>query len=300
MEIKNVIICGLGALGLTYANKLKDVCNLFVLANQERVQKYKEFPPTLNDKKIDLNYITPEDLIGADLIIISTKSTGLDDAIEYIGNFVGKDTIIISLINGISSEEKISSAYPDTTVLRSFFIGHSAMKYGIGEEKRYYQDGVGKIVFEPNESLENFFKENNIDYEVSDDILYSQWIKLGVNIILNQPTALYGMTVGELRNQKEFLPLAKNLLKEVKLVAHYVGIKNLEHYENEVLESANLIADDGKTSMYQDILAKRKTEVDIFSGEIIKLANKYGLNVPYNKEIYNLIKEKEDLLTVFS
>ena len=74
MAINNVIICGLGALGLTYANKLKDVCNLFVLANQERVQKYKEFPPTLNDKKIDLNYITPEDLIGADLIIISPGS----------------------------------------------------------------------------------------------------------------------------------------------------------------------------------------------------------------------------------
>ena len=125
--------------------------------------------------------------------------------------------------------------------------------------------------------------------------LYSQWVKLGVNIILNQPTALYGMTVGELRDQKEFLPLAKNLLKEVKLVAQHVGIKNLEHYENEVLESANLIADVGKTSIYQDILAERKTEVDIFSGEIIKLANKYGLNVPYNKEIYNLIKEKESI-----
>ncbi len=65
-------------------------------------------------------------------------------------------------------------------------------------------------------------------------------------------------------------------MKEVKLIAQHVGIKNLEHYENEVLESANLIADDGKTSMYQDILAKRKTEVDIFSGEIIKLANKFG------------------------
>ena len=78
------------------------------------------------------------------------------------------------------------------------------------------------------------------------------------------------MTVGELRNQKEFLPLAKNLLKEVKLVAQHVGIKNLEHYENEVLESANLIADDGKTSMYQDILAERKTEVDIFEEQIIE------------------------------
>ena len=57
MEIKNVIICGLGALGLTYANKLKDICDLYILADEERVQKYKNNPPTFNDKKIKLKYI---------------------------------------------------------------------------------------------------------------------------------------------------------------------------------------------------------------------------------------------------
>lgn len=292
MEIKDVIICGLGALGLTYANKLKNVCNLYILADEERVQKYRKTPPIFNDKNIKLNYITPDDLIGVDLIIIATKSNGLEDAIKYINNFVSENTIIISLINGISSEEKISEVYPAAKVLRSYFIGHSAMGVTIGGERKFYQDGVGKIVFEPNEDLENFFRENNIEYEVSNDILYSQWVKLGVNIILNQPSALYEMTVGELRNQKEFFPLAKNLLKEVKQVAQAVGIENLENYEKEVLESANLIADDGKTSMYQDILAKRQTEVDIFSGEIIRLADKYGIQVPYNEEIYNLIKTK--------
>ena len=297
MEIKNVIICGLGALGLTYANKLKDICDLYILADEKRVQKYKNNPPTLNNKRIKLHYITPDDFVEADLIIISTKSTGLNDAIKYIKNFVNKNTIIISLINGISSEEKISLAYPNTKILYSFFIGHSAMGRTINGERKFYQDGVGKIVFEPCDDLEHFFKEKNIDYEISNNILYSQWVKLGVNIILNQPSALYEMTIGELRNQKEFLPLAKNLLKEVKQVAQLVGIQNLENYENDVLESTNLIADDGKTSMYQDILAKKQTEVDIFSGEIIKLANKFGIQVPYNEEIYNLIKEKENLLT---
>lgn len=300
MDIKDVIICGLGALGLTYANKLKDVCNLYILADDERIQKYKKKPPIFNDKNIKLNYITPDDLISADLIIITTKSTGLDGAIKYINNFVSENTIIISLINGISSEEKISKAYPKTKVLHSYFIGHSAMGTTIGGERKFYQDGVGKIIFEPNVDLENFFNKNHIDYEISNDILYSQWVKLGVNIILNQPSALYEMTVGELRNQKEFLPLVKNLLKEVKQVAQAVGVQNLENYEKEVLESANLIADDGKTSMYQDILAKKQTEVEIFSGEIIRLANKFGIQVSYNEEIYNLIKEKENLLTNFS
>lgn len=296
MEIKNVIICGLGALGLTYANKLKDICNLKILADSKRIENYKKNPPIFNDKPIKFDYITPKDSFYADLIIITTKSTGLDSAIEYLRNFITTNTIIISLINGISSEEKISQAYPTTKVLRSYFIGHSAIGENFSNnQKKYYQDGIGKIVLEPNNDLEKFFKNNSIDFEISNNISYSLWLKLGVNIILNELTAINKCTVGELRKNPEYLPLAKNLLKEVKEIAKAHGIKNLENYEQKVLESANLIADNGKTSMYQDILARKKTEVDIFSGEIIRLGNKYGIKTPYNEEIYSKIKllEKE-------
>ena len=160
-------------------------------------------------------------------------------------------------------------------------------------EKKYFQDGVGKIVFEPYQELEIFFKRNNIDYEVVDDIIFSQWVKLGVNIILNEPSAIYKCSVGEMRRIKDYLTLAKKLLGEVKQVAQACGIKNLDNYEEIVLESANLISDDGKTSMYQDIIAKRKTEIEIFSGEIIRLGNKYGIETPYNEDIYNKIKDIE-------
>lgn len=289
MKIKKVIICGLGALGLTYANKLKDVCELKILANSERIEKYKKNIPTLNGQNVELDYILPDTKWNPDLIIISTKSTGLNTAIDYIKNFVTDKTIIISLINGISSEKIISKNYPDAKVLRSYFIGHSAIK----SNNNVTQDGIGKIVFEANIELENFFKDSNIDYEIADDIIYSQWLKLGVNVILNQPSAIYNATVGELRNMPEYLPLAKKLLREVKEIAIACGVKNLENFETEVLESANLVANDGKTSMYQDILAKRKTEVDIFAGEIIRLGRKFGIKTPENIKIYNQIKNLE-------
>ena len=287
--IKKVLICGLGALGLTYANKLKDICELKILANTERVNKYKQNAPIFNNKKIELDYITPDINWYPDLIIISTKSTGLNSALEYLKNFVHENTIIISLINGISSEEIISQTYSQARVLRSYFIGHSAIR----KNDKTTQDGIGKIVFETNKNLENFFKENNIDYEVSNDIIYSQWIKLGVNIILNEPSAIYKCTVGELRKRDNYLELAQNLLKEVKEVAQESGIEGLKNYEKDVLDSANLISDAGETSMYQDIIAMRKTEVDIFSGEIIRLGEKYKIETPNNQKIYNDIKQIE-------
>lgn len=290
MGIKKVIICGLGALGLTYASKLKTCCDLKILADEKRIEKYKKNIPTLNGSEILLDYIAPKDKIDADLIIISTKSLGLDSVIESLKNFVSEKTIIISLINGISSEEKIAKVYKNAKVVRSFFIGHSAMREG----NSVFQDGIGKIFIEKNEKLEGFFTKNNIDYEISDDILRAQWVKLGVNIILNQPSAIYRLTVGELRNREDYLPLAKNLLKEVYEIAKALGIKNLETYEKEVLDSIYLIADDGKTSMYQDVIARRKTEVDIFSGEIIRLGKLHNINTPHNLDIYNKIKSIEE------
>ena len=88
------------------------------------------------------------------------------------------------------------------------------------------------------------------------------------------------------------MDIAKKLLIEVDKIAKAQGI-GIENYIDKVLQATALIADDGKTSMYQDILAKRKTEVDIFSGEIIKLGKIYKIKTPYNEDIYNKIKEIE-------
>lgn len=292
MEIKKVLICGLGALGTTYASKLKNLCELKILADRKRINKYKNTPPTLNNKPLDLCYITPEEKWKADLIIISTKNSGLNEAIDFIKNFVSKDTIIISLINGISSEEQIASVYSWEKVVRSYYIGHSAIR----KENEVSQDGIGKIVIEKNAALENFFSKNNIDYEISPDIIYSQWVKLGVNIILNQLSAIYETTVGELRRKKEYKPLSEKLISEILTIAKQCNVKNLESYQKDVISSIELVSDSGITSMYQDITSRRKTEVDIFSGEIIRLGKIYNILTPQNQQIYDKIKEKEEVL----
>ena len=49
MGINKVLLCGLGAVGLTYADKLKDVCELKILADIERIKKYKNYPPIFNN-----------------------------------------------------------------------------------------------------------------------------------------------------------------------------------------------------------------------------------------------------------
>ncbi len=286
MEIKNVIICGLGSLGMVYANQLNEVCNLKILANNDRINCYKKTSLSLNGKFLNLSYITPESEFLADLIIITTKFNGLNSAISYIKNFIKKDTIVLSLLNGISSEDLIKNTYPDLVVPKAYYIGHSAIKKGAD----VIHDGVGKIVFEQNKKLELFFKKNNIDFEVSNDIIYAQWVKLGVNIVLNELTTVFRCTVGELRSRNDYFQLSECIINEVKLIAKYHNVNRLENYTNDVYKLINLVADDGITSMYQDVLSNRKTEVDIFSGEILKLGKLYDVATPINLDLYNKIK----------
>lgn len=288
--MEKVVLIGLGAVGLTYAVKLKDKCNLFVLVDKERMRRYTDTPPVFNGKEQKFNYILPTEKFDADLIIIATKSSGLGSAVKSIKNFVSEKTRIISLINGVSSEEKISEAYPKAKVLKSYFIGHSAVRRG----NFVKQDGVGEIVVEQDDFIENFFKKAGINYSVPDDIDYAMWLKFAFNSYANPITAILNMNFGELKKNKKLKEFAKNIIFEVRQIAKKKGIKNTNRLEREAIKSLDKMCDEGMTSMHQDILSRRSTEIDIFAGEIIKLGKKYGIKTPYNQILYDLIKIKEE------
>lgn len=288
--MRKILICGLGAVGLTYAVKFKANSELKILVDKERLERYNRNKPIFNGVVQEFDYILPDETFTPDLIILATKSQGLDDAIKNIKNFVHKDVVIISLLNGISSEEKIQKAYPNATVLKSYFIGHSAVRVG----NSVTQDGVGEIFIENNTKIKEIFDEFKINYQIPQDINYSMWLKYTMNLFSNQVSAILNMNFGELKRNQAFLNFAKKIILEVRTIAQVKGVKNLENLENDALAFLNKMCDEGKTSMLQDILAGRKTEVEIFAGEIIRLGKKFNLPTPYNQVLYDLIKIVEE------
>ena len=288
--MEKVVLIGLGAVGLTYAVKLRDKCDLSVLVDKERLERYTKNKPVFNGVEQDFSYILPSEKFSADLIIIATKSNGLEQATDNIKNFVSADTRIISLINGVSSEETISKAYPNAKVLKSYFIGHSAVR----RANFVKQDGVGEIVTEHDDFVEKFFTKAGINYSVPDNIDYSMWLKFAFNSYANPISAILNMNFGELKNNKRLKEFAKNVISEVSQIAKKKGIKNTNRLEHDAIESLDKMCDEGMTSMHQDILSRRPTEIDIFAGEIIRLGKKYGIKTPYNQILYDLIKIKEE------
>ncbi len=303
--IKNVLICGIGAIGSIYADKIQryDSQSLRILVDKERLNRYLANPTIFNGRELNFNYILPDNSdFKADLIIIATKFEGLKDALNNIKNFVKEDTIILSLLNGVTSEWLIAEKYGREKLLYSYFIGHSAVREG----RKIIHDDVNTIVYgsENSDDIENvervkeYFERARINYSIPDDILHSLWLKFMLNVAANQTTAILGLTFGELLENTRAMAFVRNVLKEVQAIAKAEGVKNPETMIDETVEHLHTMIPEGKTSMLQDVEAGRKTEVDMFAGTVIELGLKHHIETPYNtvlKELVDIIYEKQQL-----
>ena len=302
-EIKHVLICGIGAIGSIYADKINryDNENLKILVDKNRLEKYSKNPKIFNGKELKLNYILPENTdFKADLIIIATKYDGLNDVINNIKNFVKDDTIILSLLNGVTSEDLIAQKYGLKHLIHSYFVGHSAMRNG----NNITFDGRGDIVFgilnpyitDKNDEniLKNYFDKVGIDYKIPDDIERSMWLKFMLNVSSNQVSAILHKTFGQMQKSPKIRKLLENIMLEVVEIAKAKGVKNTQTMIDEAFNSFDKMIPEGKTSMLQDIEAGRKTEVEMFAGTVIKMGEKYNIPTPYNKFLKEMIEAVEE------
>lgn len=299
-EIKKVIVCGLGAIGTIYADKLQryDADNFRALVDESRKEKYLKNPIYFNNVRLDFNYLLPsDDNFKADLIIIATKFTGLDEAIKNIKNFVKDDTVILSLLNGVTSEDIIASVYGKDKILYSYFIGHSSVRTG----NSITHDDVNNIVFGAENNLsenvlrvKSYFDKTGIHYTIPDDIKRSMWLKFMLNVCANQPTAILKMTFGEMLRNRNFMDFAIKIMEEVRDVAKAEGIQNTDTMIEETIEHLHTMVPWGKTSMLQDVEAGRKTEVDMFAGTVIDFGKKHNIPTPYNTILRSMIKIIEE------
>ena len=295
-EIKNILVCGIGAVGSIYADKIQKFCpdNLRVLVDDSRLKRYEQNPIIFNGRELNFNYILPSDNnFKADLIIIATKFDGLNEVINNINNFISDNTIILSLLNGVTSEEIIAQAYGRDKVLYSYFIGHSAVRTG----RNVVHDDYNILVFGSENGLDervlavkDFLDKAHIKYEIPADIKYSLWRKFVLNVSTNQPSAILKMTFGEMQENKVFVQFATKIMQEVANIAKAEGVHNSENLVKDGLEALAMMCPEGKTSMLQDVEAGRPTEVDMFAGTIIRLGKKHNIPTPYNHALYEMIQ----------
>ena len=292
MNIKKICIIGFGAVGALYGDKLNDYLgesNVEIIAKGDRFERYTKNGISINGKTKFYNVVEPKDASEADFVLLATKNLQIDEAIVDIKNAVGKNTIILSLLNGIESEEKLIKAYGEDKVLYGFCVGLSSENSG----SQINFSSIGKIVFGEKDNsespkvlaLKKLFNDAQVPFLVPKDIRHDQYNKFMLNTIFNTLSAICRGGYG-IFNSPSLAQLAKNIALEVIAVSEKEGvILTLKDFENNLALMQDL-PKFGRTSMCQDIMASKKTENNWFSGTIIRLGEKHNIPTPYNRSIF--------------
>lgn len=301
-EIKKVLVLGLGAIGSIYATKLYDYSPecVNVLLDKSRVDSYKKKGIIFNKKRYDFEYLLDTDILyKADLIIIATKSPNFNQAVEMIKNFVSENTIIMSLLNGISSEEILIEKYGAEKVLYSYFLGHASMKSG----NNIVFDGIGDIFFSEAVSrnsenvlaVKDFFDKVGISYQIPGDMTSSMWQKFVINIGANQPLALVRRPYAAFKTSKYVRNISYDLMSEAVKIAQKLNIKDADKFIDRTFDVLYSMPAEQKPSMLQDIENGNETEIEIFAGEVCRLGKIHGVPTPKNRIVFNILKSFDEI-----
>lgn len=300
MTINRMTIIGRGAIGLLYgsiaAATLGNDAVEYVMDNarfarhegeQIRVLGQPCNPPT----------VRAEDAKPAELLLLAVKADGLDTALDLAAPLVGPETRIVSLLNGITSEERCAERFgwpgvvPATAQgLDATYLDHN-LRYScaghvhIGAGERTDPAAVADVA--------DFFERAGVPHIVEEDIRHRLWAKLMLNVGVNQTTMVFGGTYGSVTTDPEQVRCFVAAMREVRAVAAAEGVTLTEEELTGMFELCASMAPDGMPSMAQDRVARRPTEVEEFSGTICRLGQKHHVLTPQNAWLHERVRQIE-------
>ena len=304
-KIKKISLIGLGAMGVFFAPRLAAAYpeGFRVIADGERKRRLEEKGVIVNGVNYKFPIITPEEKGDpADLILIGVKGYGLDQAIEDIRNQVGDETLIISLLNGVDSEEKLVKSFGEKHVLYGYMRMSVVMKDGKADfdpywGKIHFGEKLNKEYSERVLAVKEVFDKADIPYEIDEDMLKGIWFKFMCNIGENMTCALLGIPFGGFQVSDHANWVRIEAMKEVAAIAQKKGI-SIGKEEIEMQNKTILtIPYPNKPSTLQDLEAFKHTEIDMFAGTVIQMGRELGIPTPICEMFYHgihVLEEKND------
>ncbi|MCI1207244.1 MAG: ketopantoate reductase family protein [Microbacteriaceae bacterium] len=303
----NISLIGLGAIGASYLAQIQDRipdATLRVIADGDRADRIEREGVVVNGHPHHFDVTRPGNQVKpADLLLFSVKENGLDEAIEQAAGQVDGHTIILSLLNGITSEQRIRNAYGSGPhILLSLAVAIDAVRHG--REVTY--TSLGHISFgeahneEPYSDavrlVRDLFERAAIEYQIPEDMRRALWWKYMVNSGINQVSAVLEAPYGVF--QREEAPARQLMLetmREVIAVANAAGVPLGEQDLTDWLAMLDRLGPRSRTSMAQDVAAHRPTEVGMFAGSLVPMGQKLGVPTPIARTLLALLRAKEDV-----
>lgn len=239
------------------------------------------------------------DIGKADLILICVKSYNTKTACISVFPAVEENTIVMTLQNGLNNVEAMSSIFGQEKIIAGITT-HGATLLGVGHVRHA---GIGKTIIgevkrgsisaSKLSQIANIFSKAGFETTISENILSHIWGKLIINSAINPITAITKMRNGELLEHNETKTLLYLTVNESACVAHAHSIKLPYDDPIVIVEETCRATANNISSMLQDVLNNKPTEIDSINGAIVKEGSKVGINTPVNQVLTYLVKSLE-------
>lgn len=299
-----IVIVGPGAMGCLFAAFLSKSREEIWLLDKDRQRAIRINQSGLNLEGVSGNWqahvkatAEAKEIGQADLIIIAVKSYDTKEAILHARLLVGDNTGVLTLQNGIGNIEIIGEAVGADKVIGGV-TNEGATLLDIGRIRHAGRGETvigridGKIPVEMR-SLREIFNKVGLETRISRDIKGLLWSKLIINVGINALTAITRLNNGRLIEFEGTRKILRDAVTEATKIAKRKRIKLIYDDPLAKVEAVCEATAANVSSMLQDVLRKKRTEIDFINGVIVRQAQELGIPVPVNSILLDLVKTIE-------
>lgn len=319
-KLLNIAIVGAGSIGCYLGGCLLSAGYNVTLIGRPRIQEQiNTHGLTLTDWRERNEHIPAEqinfslalsDIKHADYILVTVKSGNTEEVAQEIAQYAKSTAVVVSFQNGIRN----------ANILKQFLSQHQVLKAMVpfnvlSKDKAHFHCGTeGDLAIEDRDNVAGLLidalRTSNLPVDTYNDLSQLQWSKLLMNLN-NSINALSGLPLREQLHDRHYRKILALTIKEALQVLKHAGIKpvkngkvipsllpfilSLPDFLYKVIAGSMLKIDpDARSSMYEDLALGRPTEIDFINGEVVSLAEQYGVKSPINTAITLRVKEAED------
>lgn len=305
-EIRYALVAGAGAIGSAVAAAIHKARPgaVRLLADDRRAEVLARDGLSVNGERLDLKVLpagrapAPGDEPG--LVLVCVKHHQLAAAIRDLAPCVGPGTLILSLMNGIDSEKDLRAAFGEDRVLDAMILAIDAVREGnatnftVGGTIHFGEDRNPPGTWSPRVArIAEFFDRCGVRYKVPEDMVHAMWFKLMVNVGMNPASAILRAPYSSFQQYPEARNVMLAAMGELIEISKVLGTGLTEEDIGVWDRTLAGLSPSGKSSMLQDVEARRKTEVELFAGTVVRLGRETGIPTPVNALLLDMIRTIE-------
>jgi 2-dehydropantoate 2-reductase len=241
---------------------------------------------------------TPAEAGPSDVWVIATKAADVDGVAAAIAPLLQPETIVMAFQNGLGAGERVARHIPSDHIVIGIAEGFGS---SIPEPGHVHHEGmrlirIGELeggLTERVRHLEETFRAAGFNVRAFADVHLMIWEKFLCNVTLSAPCAAFDVTVGELMTNPEACAVALGCMLEAYRVAIAQGIEFPFSDPVEYVTTFASTIPNASPSLRLDLLAGRRSEIDVINGQVVELSRELGLDAPYNETLCAIVRQRE-------